>query len=151
METGYTDNINQSNRGYPHRVFGCGLRDALLMLLGITLDDSHEVCSDLAAGFHLALHSPDKLPNLPDEFIHIPVEQDIYISIKPQMITTSNAIRRYAPHERGCYFKNERHLRFFRAYNQQNCERECYANFTKDQCGCNRFSSPSKTKMLNSF
>lgn len=144
VENGYMNNVNQSNTVYPHRVFGCGLRDSLLIILGITLDDSHHICSDLAEGFHLALHSPDKLPNLPEEFIHIPVEQDIYISIKPQMITTSNALRKYTPTERGCYFKTERQLRFFRTYNQQNCERECYANFTKAQCGCNRFSLPSK-------
>lgn len=144
MENGYIDNGNGSNRPYPRRVFGCGLRDALMVVLGITLDDSHQICSDLAEGFHIALHSNDKLPNLPDEFIHIPVEQDIYVSVKPIMITTSKALRRYAPDERGCFFKTERQLRFFRTYNQQNCERECLANFTKAHCACTRFSEPSK-------
>lgn len=144
MENGYMHYANQSFRAYPHRVFGCGLRDALLVILGITLDESHEICSNLAPGFRISLHSPDKLPNLPDEFIHIPVEQDIYISVKPIMITTSNGLRRYAPDKRGCFFQTERKLRFFRTYNQQNCEQECLANFTKAQCGCVRFSMPSK-------
>lgn len=143
MENGYMHNANQSFRAYPHRVYGCGLRDAISVVLGIALDESHQLCSDLAPGFHISLHSPDKLPNLPDEFIHIPVEQDIYISVKPIMITTSKGLRRYAPEKRGCFFQTERKLRFFRTYNQQNCERECLANFTKAHCGCVRFSMPS--------
>lgn len=137
-------NENRSIRAFPYRVFGCGLRDSLVAVLGITLDDSHHICSVLAPGFRLSMHSPDKLPNLPDEFNYIPVEQDIFISVKPIMIATSKGLRRYAPDRRGCFFKAERKLRFFRTYNQQNCERECLANFTKAQCGCVRFSMPSK-------
>lgn len=148
MENGYMVNVNPNHRAYPRRVFGCGLRDALVVLLGITLDDSHQSCSEMAEGFRLSLHSPDKLPNLPDEFIPIPVDQDIHISVKPLMITTSTALRYYAPDTRGCFFKTERQLRFFRTYNQQNCERECLANFTKVQCGCVRFSMPRRLLLL---
>lgn len=143
MEYGYVDNLNESEM-YPYRVFGCGMRDSLTILLNILLDESEQFCSVLSQGFRLSLHSPDELPRLPDEFIHIPAEQHIYISVKPRMITTSKGLRRYKPMYRGCYFKTGRNLRFFRTYSRQHCELECIANFTRDACGCVKFYMPSE-------
>lgn len=148
IENGYTVNINESEL-YPYRVFGCGLRDALIAILGIYLDDLQQLCSERAEGFRIALHSPDELPRLPDEFIHIPVEQDVYISVKPRMITTSKRLRRYPYNKRGCYFKTGRQLRFFQKYSQQHCELECSANYTKQACGCIKFSMPSEKNRSN--
>lgn len=142
-ENGYMHSDNQTNRAYPYRVFGCGMRDSLAAILGIALDDSSQSCTDLAQGFRVSLHSPDKLPNLPDECIHIPANQDIFISVKPIAIATSRGLRSYAPEKRGCYFQTERKLRFFRTYNQYNCEQECLANYTQTLCGCVRFFMPS--------
>lgn len=142
METGYALDINESDI-FPYRVFGCGLRDSLSVILGISIFDSLQFCSDRADGFHLSLHAPDELPRLPDEFIHIPAEQDIYISVKPRIIATSRGLRRYMPSLRGCYFKKGRILRFFQLYSQKNCESECLANFTNSLCGCVRFDMPS--------
>lgn len=143
IEDGYTPNVNESLI-YPYRVFGSGLRDSLITMLGIYLDETHEECSLLAQGFRLSLHAPDELPRLPDDFVHIPYEQDIYISVKPNMITTSNGLRKYSPATRSCFFKTERKLRFFNFYSQQNCEFECLGNYTRDICGCTKFSMPSE-------
>ncbi|XP_031635415.1 pickpocket protein 28-like [Contarinia nasturtii] len=87
---------------------------------------------------------PDELPKLQEEFIFIPVDQETYISVKPSVITTSNGLRSYSPKERGCYFKSERYLRFFREYSQRHCEIECGANFTNIKCGCVKFSMPRR-------
>lgn len=147
IETGYATNVDE-NEIYPYRVFGCGVRDSLSVALGIFLDDLLKLCTESADGFRISLHSPDHLPRLPDEFIHIPAEQDIYISVKPNMITTSQGLRRYTPSLRGCYFRRGRQLRFFRLYSQQHCELECLANFTKDTCGCVKFAMPSEYSRL---
>lgn len=45
------------------------------------------------------------------------------------------------------FFSTERQLRFFRTYTQYNCEAECLANFTQIQCGCVKFSMPSRFLM----
>lgn len=127
---------------YPHRVFGAGLRNAAFMLMGIELDRAHEYCSVYGQGFRLSLHTPDVLPR---DFIHIPVEQEIYISIKPNFMMTSRGLRNYSPKRRGCYFKSERQLRFFKSYDQHNCELECLTNYTKESCNCVRFSMPRKS------
>lgn len=144
VESGYKLNVDQ-NEVYPFRVFSSGYGDMFLAILSLTLDDyeGHQFCSDLSQGFRLSLHTPNELPRLPDEFIIIPVEQETYISVKPRTITTSKGLRGYSPAARGCFFKSERQLRFFKAYSQLNCESECSANFTKKICGCVKFSMPS--------
>lgn len=50
---------------------------------------------------------------------------------------------------RNCYFENERYLRYFRAYNQFNCELECWANVSLKYCGCVKFSMPSMKPQLH--
>lgn len=143
IEDGYQSNVNESKL-YPYRVFGSGMRDSLIATFGISLDKSHQLCSEFAPGFRLSLHVPDELPRLPNDFIHIAPEQDVYISVKPNVITTSHGLRSYAPHKRGCYFESERKLRFFKFYSQSKCEAECFANFVKEKCHCVPFSMPSK-------
>lgn len=143
MENGYNANVSE-NEIYPFRVFGCGRADTLTILMGITIDDSQLYCSGFAPGFRLLLHLPDELPRLPDDFVFIPIEQEIFISVRPNVIATSRGLRRYPPTKRGCFFKSERQLRFFQTYGQRNCEFECAANFTKKTCDCVQFYMPSK-------
>lgn len=64
-------------------------------------------------------------------------------SIKATQITTSDGLRGYEPSKRQCFFNSDRQLRFFKVYTQNNCEEECLANFTKQECGCARFFMPS--------
>lgn len=33
-------------------------------------------------------------------------------------------------------------LRFYKNYTQANCEMECLSNYTKNECGCVKFSMP---------
>lgn len=143
VEDGFDVDVNETEV-YPYRVFGASSRDVLNVMLGIEVDKSNEFCSELAHGFRVSLHTPDEIPRLPDDFIFVPIEQDVYISVKPNMIATSIGLYGYSSDERGCYFKSERRLRFFKSYNQENCELECLANATIDACGCVKFSMPSK-------
>lgn len=75
--------------------------------------------------------------------ISVPLLEEVLISVKPNMITTSENLRHYTPWDRQCYFSDERQLRFFKIYTQRNCELECLSNFTLSQCGCVKFSLPS--------
>lgn len=144
MEDGYQSNVNESEL-YPYRTFGSGVRDSLTIFLSIILDKSHQLCSPYAPGFRISLHAPDDLPRMQNDFIHIPPDQDVYISIKPNVIATSRGLRQYSWHARGCYFKSERKLGFFQSYSQKKCELECLANYTKSQCGCVRFPMPRES------
>lgn len=147
IENGYKSNIKNT---YPYRVFGRGVPETLSVSLILLIDDSYDKCNEFSRGFRLSLHSPDELP-LSDDFIYIAMDQDAYVSVKPNVIWTSNGLRNYLPKERGCYFKSERQLRFFKMYNQRMCELECLTNFTKNSCGCVKFSMPSELFDKNCF
>lgn len=43
---------------------------------------------------------------------------------------------------RGCYFSDERYLRFFKNYTFYNCRTECLSNYTYKECGCVMFYMP---------
>lgn len=130
-----------SERSYPYRVFGSGFRNGLNFVLSMVWDKAQQYCSRYAQGFRLSLHVSGELPH---SFIHIPVEQEIYVSVKPTVIVTTNRLRGYPSARRGCFFQSERHLKFFQSYAQRNCELECLSNFTKDACKCVPFWMPSK-------
>lgn len=142
-EDGY-QSIANDNELYPHRVFSAGFRDSLKIYLQIWRDEFSENCGGFPNGFRLKMHMPDDLPQFTSNFYHIPTDQNIFMLIKPKVITTSNGLRSYSPRERGCYFKSERWLRFFKSYSRQKCEMECLANFTRNECGCVRFYMPRK-------
>lgn len=146
MKAGYKLNVNE-NEVYPHRVFDAGFHHAAETLATILLDKSFKFCRYFAPGFLLSLHMPNELPQFSKQFIYVPYETDFYISIIPKVIQTSVELRSYSPQIRGCYFRSERELRFFKAYSQQMCELECLTNFTNEMCNCVRFFMPSKLRM----
>lgn len=64
------------------------------------------------------------------------------------MVTSSGLRDYYTPQVRGCYFRSERQLRFFKLYSQKKCEMECLSNFTRDECGCVQFYMPRKLNLV---
>lgn len=76
-------------------------------------------------------------------YFRISLFEQMEVTIKPTITTTSNGLRSYDPNLRQCYFNDERRLRFFKVYSKNNCELECLANFTKKVCQCVKFSMPS--------
>lgn len=99
IEDGYHSNANAS-KSYPRRLFGVGLSDVITIKLHSVLDDFYKFCAPSAQGFKVAFHSPDQFPRLPSEFIHIPFNQFLFVSIKPNMITTSDGLRSYSPNKK---------------------------------------------------
>lgn len=82
------------------------------------------------------------MPQVSKHYLRVPLLEEVIISVKPNMMTTSESLRTYHPWARQCYFSNERHLRFFKIYTQRNCELECLSNYTLSRCGCVKFSLP---------
>lgn len=87
--------INCQLHPYPHRVFGSGLRNAARVLMGIVLDKTHTHCNEYAQGFRFSLHSPGEMHQTTEDFIHVAVEQEIYVWIKPNVIVTSDVSYKY--------------------------------------------------------
>lgn len=142
LETGYITELKDES--YPVRVFSAQKNSALQFNLRSYDVDVEYVCRTLVPGYKLFLHTPgDKLKSN-DLSIRVPFSEEIEISIKPKLITTSAGLRKYRTDQRQCFFNSERQLNFFKLYSEDNCEIECLANYTLLMCDCVKFSSPSK-------
>lgn len=144
LEDGY-DDANADPDTYPFRVFGAGARAGLFALLRLYEQDLEYLCRGPVQGFKILLHTPGEVPQVSKHYFRVPLLQEVLVSVKPNMITTSEGLRHYEPNRRQCFFNSERELRFFKVYTQRNCELECLANFTKTECGCVKFSMPSNS------
>lgn len=144
LEDGYNNSDGNVTETYPHRVFGAGARAGLFALLRLYEQDMEYICRGPVQGFKILLHTPGEIPQVSKHYFRVPLLQEVLVSVKPNMITTSEGLRIYEPNRRQCFFDSERSLRFFKVYTQRNCELECLSNFTKSECGCVKFSLPSK-------
>lgn len=142
LEYGYENGLTE--RGYPIRMFNARKGGALVLVLNLRQDDLDYSCRGPVQGFKIHLTTPGEALKMSRHSFRIPPSLNADISIKPSLIVTSEELRRYKPEQRQCYFGSERPLRFYRTYAQHNCELECLANFTQMECGCVKFSMPSK-------
>jgi hypothetical protein len=64
---------------------------------------------------------------------------------------TDEALRKFSPEIRKCFFEGEKQLKFFKTYSKAQCKWECMANKTLEKCGCVKFSMPrdAKTPVCN--
>lgn len=145
LESGYESGYSEI--GYPIRAsnpngfFDIGL---------VTNVENRQVkCRGAVQGFRLSLTVPGEAVQLPPYGLQAHFSEMCRIWMKPKLTTTSDGLRKYKPSRRGCYFNDERRLRFFKTYTKNNCDIECLANFTLSHCGCVQFSMPSN--LLFSF
>lgn len=149
LEDGYNDEVNGNE--YPIRVDESGRGAALEFGLIIYEHDFEYLCRGFDQGFKIALTTPGDALKMSQNTLRVPMLEDTLIMIKPKVTHTSEGLWNYAPNQRQCFFSTERQLRFFKLYTQNNCQAECLANFTGQQCGCVKFSMPSRKskKFLN--
>lgn len=141
LENGYNDKANKNS--YPIRAYSSKKEKGLSVYLRTAHADIEYVCRTFVPGFKVYFHTPGDVLKSSDASIRIPLDEETKISIKPEMITTAEGLRKYEPIVRQCYFDSERKLRFFKFYSKSNCESECIANYTAQECGCIKFSMPS--------
>lgn len=134
LEDGYSTNEATT---YPRRVLGPGARAGLNIVLKLTEPDLDYICRGPVQGFKILLHTPGEIPRVSKQYFRVPLRQEVVVSVKPNMITTSEGLADYEPERRQCYFNNERNLTFFKVYTQSNCELECLAEFTLSE-NCRR-------------
>lgn len=142
MESGYEDSFNETN--YPIRVFNSNLHAGLVTFMRLFEQDFNYLCSGGFQGAKIFLTAPGETDKMPKDGIFLSFSELTAVLIKPTLYFTSKELRRYSANERECFFHSERQLSFFKSYSQQKCESECLANYTNIQCGCVKFSMPSK-------
>ncbi|KAK5646215.1 hypothetical protein RI129_004679 [Pyrocoelia pectoralis] len=113
--------------------------------LTFTLDADIEnySCSDgYSDGVKILLHNPTQLPNMQNYGFLLPFGYEIQIVYKPIIYDYLPSFEALDFNKRMCYFRNERYLRFYRSYSNNNCRMECLANKTLKECGCVPFYCP---------
>lgn len=143
LETGYDKNAPDDNIQYPLRTHDAGAISGLDISLILLEQDLEYICRGPYTGFKVMLHLSVETPQVSKKSLSVPLYQQMKIAIKPNVIRTSDTLSKYDSSVRQCFFTSERTLRFFKVYTQQNCESECFANFTRTYCGCVKFSMPS--------
>lgn len=107
-------------------------------------DDLDYFCRGAVQGFKVILHAPAEIPQPSKNFFRVPLNQQVLVSVKPNMVETSIELQNYAPNRKLCYLNSERRLRFFKIYTQRHCEMECISMYMKKTCGCVFFALPSE-------
>lgn len=85
---------------FPLRVVNTGHKTALKISLKVPEADMDVHCRGSSVqGFKLMLHTPANMPRGEQDYIHVPVNNEVLLSIKPNIITTSNELRKYLPNK----------------------------------------------------
>ncbi|GLV39865.1 pickpocket 26 [Carabus blaptoides fortunei] len=147
IEGGYTSNDNKDS--YPDRASQDGVFSGLKLRLRSFVNEREYKCGTPASGFKVILHNPADMPPVSQQYILVPVNKQMAISVTPEMITTAEGLLNISPQDRNCFFAQEKHLYYFKEYTQKNCKIECIANLTTFLCHCLPFYFPmdSKTKI----
>ncbi|RZF36224.1 hypothetical protein LSTR_LSTR008550 [Laodelphax striatellus] len=96
----------------------------------------------------IILHNPVEFPHARRISYRSNVNADVSIFVRPEYITTPDVpVLNIALNRRQCYFSNERQLKYFRYYTQDNCAVECLTDNTLDQCNCVAFYMPTCTEL----
>lgn len=108
LEDGYSKEHNDNTTVkfflYPFRVFNDGSKTGLKLTLGIRQEDMDYACRGPVQGFKVILHAPNELPQVAGQYFRIPIGQNVRVSIKPNMLTTTESLRNYHPKRSFNYF-----------------------------------------------
>ncbi|CAH1099297.1 unnamed protein product [Psylliodes chrysocephalus] len=137
---------------FPRRAMSAGYSAGLFLVLKASTPDLDYICKGPVQGFKILLHHPAEVPRVSRQFFRAPLDQEVVVSVRPDMMTTSEGLLSYNPQRRQCYFPSERYLSFYQSYTQQNCQIECLTNFTLAKCGCVAYHMPREkhTKICGS-
>ncbi|XP_077285510.1 pickpocket protein 28-like [Arctopsyche grandis] len=139
---GYPKNL--PFKTYPTRGMGAGTTTGITVVFKAYSKDLDYLCRGPVQGFKVSLHTPVEMPQVSQQYFRVPLNQEVIAAVKPNMITTSEGLKSYNPKRRQCYFPNERKLRYYKVYTQNNCDLECLTNYTDFLCDCVTFSMPRK-------
>jgi acid-sensing ion channel, other len=139
LEGGYKNNTGHIDI-HPR----AGSKFALNMGFTVNQRMTDSLCKGGIQAFKVYLHLPNEAPQIAKHFYLLPFYQYTQFYLNPKVTITVPELRDFPVEKRQCYFSDERYLRFFKQYTQNNCEVECVVNQTLSRCGCLMFYMPSE-------
>ena len=95
LENGYHQKAEED--AFPYRVLGSGDMESLVVTLADRKEDKEQICRNYVQGFKIAVHTPgDDIQILTKNYINVPLDQSVSISIKPKIIA-SDDLHNYSP------------------------------------------------------
>ncbi|OXA61991.1 Pickpocket protein 28 [Folsomia candida] len=126
---------------FPRRQRRPGKSTGLSMLLNP--DKEGYFCTNTdSVGFMAVAHLPFDFPNVADKGIAIKPNTETYLKIEPEIVRAGSEIQAFPLDNRNCYFGKEYSLKYYKYYTMSNCENECIANLTYNECECIRYYMP---------
>lgn len=127
---------------------GSGADNSLTITLKTLKDDDDgNECKSGLKGFKALLHHPMAVPYVHRQHFRIALGKYLMVRVTPDLIMTSETVKKINTKNRKCYMDKERRLKFFKAYTKTNCLLECITNYTMKLCKCTGFYLP-RTKLL---
>ncbi|XP_035708133.1 LOW QUALITY PROTEIN: pickpocket protein 28-like [Folsomia candida] len=106
-------------------------------------DEESYFCTNTdSVGFMALAHLPFDFPNVADKGVPIKPNTETYLKIEPDVVTAGSEIQDFPLENRNCYFGQEFSLKYYKYYTMSNCENECIANITYNECKCIRYYMP---------
>ncbi|KAL7027665.1 hypothetical protein ACKWTF_005516 [Chironomus riparius] len=134
--------------GYPgsedHQPLRSTKLQYLLVRIKVNRSDASNICTGPFDLYRVLFHLPNEIPSMMHSYTVTEIESLKLTRINANVKNIGASLKSFAPAKRGCFLKNEKHLRFFKAYTKNNCEYECMTNFTLLKCGCVKHSMPRK-------
>ncbi|KAJ3655391.1 hypothetical protein Zmor_014523 [Zophobas morio] len=140
VDTGYAPNTGILT--YPRRPYASGVQFGFLLnLIDLSLQ-TDAMCTSFSRGFKVLIHSPLEVPRFDNHYFQVSYNKVAMVAVQPEVVTTSNEVKKIHPEKRECYLGNEKSLKYFRTYTHSNCLLECITNFTLTECGCVSYFMP---------
>ncbi|VVC38642.1 Hypothetical protein CINCED_3A014962 [Cinara cedri] len=127
-DQGYGHNAN-----VPWRINSTGFWNSVEIVL--EQSDSYYGCSS-KQGFTVYFHSPADVPDYSHDSIKFSKSTHSFVQITTHVTLTDDSIKSWEPEKRGCYYSNEKRLKYNTIYTYTNCYVECQLNNTESLCGC---------------
>ncbi|XP_063697190.1 pickpocket protein 28-like [Culicoides brevitarsis] len=137
-ETKYNNQVFDET---PRRNPGAGVHMGLSIMLNLDFDE-YFCSSSNSYGFKVLLHNPAETPKISNFGLLLSAGMETRLLFSPVWYSASPSIKDIHQNVRQCIFENESKLDFFRVYTKQNCEMECEASITEQECKCRALHMP---------
>lgn len=103
LQNGYERNSGMDPKMFPYEVLGAGKGGAFSIVLRLFEEDFDYICRGSIIGYKVAIHLTSDLPSIlsSNHFIHIPTNRETLITFQPEVVRTSDSLKKYTPNERG--------------------------------------------------
>ncbi|XP_070496595.1 pickpocket protein 28-like [Chironomus tepperi] len=140
LQQGYNSN---DDTVFPFRIIS---KNSIEFIMMHPKTETNNYCPALRNSYKIIFHMPNEIPTKFHDYIYSSMGSQFLISMTAKHFMTDSSLKKHPPEIRGCYFENERKLKFFKSYTRAHCDLECLTNHTLKICGCVRFSMPRSSK-----